>query len=242
MEDLSDFIASAVEFLVGGVLFTIALAFLIFGSTGLPEWHPDQISFLTDNSTVVAAVFVAVVYATGVVAESLSRGLFEFMLDRATVRTEAFATHPAAGAARATRVRSAGGWRERVTARVLGGGYSLQDLKAARAERERQRAQVMTWHVTLHGEVQGQLKRLRLERVFTVSVAITTLALALQGRWLYAAIALAAMVWLLGLVRSRFQRYCSRIALAYRLVEEDKLRQTAPQLDTRGPVPGEARR
>lgn len=236
METLSDFVDKAVEFLVGGMLFTMSVAFLISSGSTLPSLSDAEISLLSTNSTLVAIVFVAVAYAMGVVGESLARSPFEFLLDRMTVRTEAFC-RPGVGAptkegpgpgARST-------WRNRITEFVLGGEYTSRHLKLACAERERQRAIVMTCHVSLHAEVQGQLKRLRLERVFSLSLAVTAFSLAIRGQWQYAALGLVSTACMFVLVNSRLKRFCAAIERAYKLVVDEKLIQVAQGLSTSAP-------
>lgn len=228
MDSMSDFVASAVEFIVGGILFTIAVAFLVVTIAhpgSWPEMSQAQMDFVSANSTVLGIVFIAAAYAAGVVGESVARSSVELLLDRETVRSDAFQDPPphvrpkkkaAKPAPRPTR------WQQLktyLTERALGDDYTVAQLKVARDERERQRAVVMR-HEQLHSEVQGQLKRLRLERVFTLSLAITTVALGLRGDWSLFAITLVASVWGVWLVNTRFKRYCGSIARNHYLVDE----------------------
>jgi len=199
-----------------------------------PSLSADEISLLSANSTLVTIVFVAAAYAMGVVAESLARGPFEILLDRITVRTDAFFHGTGAtvnGEGSADGKRSA--WRNRIAEFGLGREYTIRQRNLARAERERQRAKVMTWHVSLHAEVQGQLKRLRLERVFALSLAVTAVSLGIRGHWQYAALGLVATAGMVWVVNTRFQRYCAAIARAYKLVDEENLK-LVPQGMTTG--------
>lgn len=225
LESLSEFVASAFEFLVGGILFTMSVVFLLTGGSTLPSLSESE-KLLPIDSTLVSIVFVALAYTMGVVGESVARSPFEILLDRITVRTDAFFQGNGApanqeGSASGTR----GTWRNRITELALGREYTIRQLDLARAERERQRAKVMTCHESLHAEVQGQLKRLRLERVFWLSMAVTTVALAIRGYWQYTALGLVFTVCLVWVVNTRFKRYCGAIARAYKLVEEENLKQ-----------------
>jgi hypothetical protein len=226
LENISDFFSNAVEFLVGGVLFSMSVAFLILAGSTVPRLNPYEVSLLSATATIILGLGVAVAYAMGVVAESLARSLFEILLDRITVRNEAFLpgnSAPAPGVAPAS--GKLGAWRNRITEFALGGEYTVRQRNVACDERERQRTKVMTCHVSLHAEVQGRLRRLRLERVFALSLAVTTFALVIRGQWRYAALGLvvtAAMVWL---VNMRLKRYCGAIAGGFRLVDEENMRQ-----------------
>lgn len=232
---MSDFVASAVEFIVGGILFTLAMAFLVVTLASPGEWPTlthSQMEFVSANTTLLGIIFIAAAYAAGVVGESLARSQVEWLLDRQTVRHRSFqdprpvltkkatTDHHSAPSELALRWTA---FKNRLTERALGGGYRVADLERARGERERQRAVVMTWHEQLHSEVQGQLKRLRLERVFTLSLAITALALALRQDWMLFGVAGLASLGGVWLVNTRFRRYCSSIALGHDLVTESKL-------------------
>ena len=240
MDTMSEFVASAVEFIVGGMLFTLAvLSLLLSGAT----FHPvdsQLVDLLSASTTLVAAVFVAISYVMGVVAESLARSMFEGLLDRVTVRTEAFRDphgHPSSEITVATHRR--GALRTRLIQFVLGDGFTTADRDAARAERERQRAVVMTFHVTLHSEVQGQLKRLRMERVFALSLLVTVASLVIRHEWGWAMTSGAALILSVWLVKGRLDRYAAAIARGHQRVEDDQLVQTSQQLNTSGALAGE---
>ena len=97
MESMSDFVASAVEFIVGGILFTLATAFLIvtlISPDGWPVLSERQMEFVSANTTLLGIIFIAASYAAGVIGESLARSQLEWLLDRQTVRHAAFQTPP----------------------------------------------------------------------------------------------------------------------------------------------------
>lgn len=225
METLSDFFASAVEFLVGGILFMMSVIFLVSAGFTLPILTQAQGELLKGYETLITLVLVALAYAMGVVAESLARSPFEFLLDRITVRTEAFL--PGNGGPVITQgsvpVRGSA-WRDRFTDFCLGGTYTVDHRYLARKERERQRMKVMTY-VTLHAEVQGQLKRLRLERVSSLCFAIIALGLAVRGQWQYAALVSACTAGMIWVVNTRFKRFCGAIVRTYDLVTQENLKQ-----------------
>jgi hypothetical protein len=232
VETLSDFFASAVEFLVGGVLFIVSVAFLLSAWLTLPHANASDKDLLTAYSTLITTVFVAAAYAMGVVAESLARSPFEVLLDRITVRTEAFLPDHGAGVRR--QAPPVGAWsarRIRITERFLGDGYTVDHRKAARAERERQRMKVMTCE-TLHAEVQGQLKRLRLERVSALCFFVIAVALVIRGHWQFAALALASTTGMVWVVNTRFRRFIGAIVRTYDLLIHESPPQISPGLST----------
>ena len=240
METLSGFVASAVEFIVGGILFTLAVLSVLL--SGVTYHHVDSqvVDLVSASTTLVAAVFVAISYAMGVVAESLARSMFEGLLDRVTVRTEAFRDphgHPSSVTTVATHRR--GALRSRLIELVLGDGFTVADRDAARAERERQRAVVMTFHVSLNSEVQGQLRRLRLERVFTLALMVAVVSLALRHDWLWVLGGGAALVLMVWLVKGRLERYAAAIARGSQRVEDDQMVQTSQQVSTSGAMVGD---
>lgn len=253
MESLSEFIAGAVEFVVCGILFLLAVLTLLW-SLGAPV--ADLVSSFKEvgGSSSAAVIFFALAYGTGVLTESLARWLFEVLLDRITVRTPAFqraATTPPSPppppmpgpdpvpatvtgprrdpASLRYHARDAirGGWATIVGAvvRVLlgyrsGSGvwYTLEDRAGCREERERQRAIVMRTEGPLAAEVQGHLKRLRVERVYTLSVAVVALAMAARGSFAWAALGAVATVVLTFLVHDRLVRYAKAIARCHGIV------------------------
>lgn len=255
MESLSEFIAGAVEFVVCGILFLLAVLTLLW-SLGAPVAELVSSFKEVGGSSSAAVIFFALAYGTGVLTESLARWLFEVLLDRITVRTPAFqratrtppsptqAPMPGAGpdpepapvtgprrdpASRRYHARDAirSAWATIVGAvvRVLlgyrsGSGvwYTLQDRASCREERERQRAIVMRTEGPLAAEVQGHLKRLRVERVYTLSVAVVALAMAARGSFAWAALGAVATVVLTFLVHDRLVRYAKAIARCHGIV------------------------
>jgi hypothetical protein len=226
VDSMSDFVASAVEFIVGGILVTLAAGFLVLTLVdphGWPTLSDQQMAFASANSTLLGIIFIAAAYAAGVVGEGLARVVMEPMLDRHTVRAKEFlpdelrarmdvkAAKADEAARRAIAVRR---WRTR---KLLGANYAMEHRTAARYQREAQRAVVMR-HDQLHSEVQGQLKRLRLERVFAFSLGLTTAALLLRGDWTLGAIAAASALIAARLVHERSGRFASSIARNHKLV------------------------
>ncbi|MEZ5194786.1 MAG: hypothetical protein R2734_21475, partial [Nocardioides sp.] len=115
--------------------------------------------------------------------------------------------------------------------------YSWNDLRRARDVREFQRARVMTMHEGFKFDIESQLKRLRLERVFLVSLLVATVSLvvrwvrdepgaAASSGWLVLA-AVAAAVLMVFLVHERFRRYASAIARGFSLVERGETQSPA---------------
>ena len=235
MEDLSEFVASVVEFLVGGVLFTIAVIILVSGIIkGMPPLSDAQARMLSPESALFTALFLAIAYAMGVVAEHIARGLFEVLLDRITVRRKEF-LDPSSVIGKGGDGEKMPAWRNRPTQFFLG-GYTIDQRNEARAERERQRAKVMTFHLSLHEEIQSQLKRLRLERVFTLSLAVVAVSLLLRGDIKYAVIATAFTGVLVWVVHDRLAWYCGAIVRYYKMVAEDNLTQTSSKVETGGSI------
>jgi hypothetical protein len=237
VDSMAEFIASAVEFLVGGIIFTIAVAFLLVGGS-VPRLRGDEIDFLSGNAALVAAVFVAIAYAAGVAAESLARGIFEILLDRVTVRSPAFRVRDPLGGN--TPGQSDHGltrqWN-RIHARALGRDYSARQCSLACEERERQRTEVLaSSKVLLNNEVQGQLKRLRLERVCSLSLVIVAVALLGRRHWTYASLAGVSAAWMAWLVHTRFQRYCSAISRSYKRLTEESDRERSLRANDDGSI------
>ncbi len=249
MDSFADFIASAVEFLVGGILFSLALVVLLFESVDTSALTAGQIALLSANSSLLFFIGIAIAYAVGVAAESMARWSFEWLLDRITVRTPQFLPTrvPLTAQDRPTTPRER--LRAWIVGLALGGqplaagdpsvGFTVQDRSAAREEREKQRSTVMTFHVSLYDDVQAQLKRLRLERVFALSLLVTTLALVGRSQWTAAGWSLCGLVVMSILVEARFGRYCKSIYRGYERVTEDRLRQTSGTVITgqAGPAP-----
>ncbi len=212
METLSDFVASAIEFIVGGIVFSSAIVLLIGVGADLPVVSDTTVALLTSYAPLVTVLFIAVAYAMGVIAESAARFAFEFLLERGTVRTAGFGAtpqHPGSGGP-TRRTRVARLW-EVVR---FGRGYTMESGRQAIAEREEQRVRVMTDPATLNGEVQSQLKRLRLERVVALSVVVSTLALFIARDWGWFAVSVGALAVMIFLVRDRSGRYCRSISRA----------------------------
>jgi hypothetical protein len=240
VEDLADLLASVFEFLVGGMLFTAALVFLALSTSAPSLATSDQLQTITSNTSLAVLVLVAFAYVMGVVAESLARELFEPLLDRVTVRNRAFARGDdgepnGALAERIEADATARGrrwlwWRQQKLRRVIGGDFSLHDCASTARERDRQRTKVMNAE-TLNHEVVSQLKRLRLERVFALSLAVAAPGLILRGDLGYGLVCIASVAVMIHLVQIRFRRYCDAIARVYRLDEEGALRGVLPTAD-----------
>lgn len=245
MDSFADFIASAVEFLVGGVLFSLALLVLLNNQIDVNALSQGQVDLLAANSSLLFFIGIAIAYAVGVAAESMARWSFEWLLDRITVRTPQFLPERIV----LTQAASAVSWyvrlRDGFVSACLGGQqlvadgprvpFTIADRTAARDEREKQRSTVMTWHVSLYDDVQAQLKRLRLERVMALSLLVTTGALVWRSSWTAAGWSFVGLVVVSILVHARFGRYCKSIRRGYERVSEDKLRQTSGAVITSQP-------
>jgi hypothetical protein len=236
VETLSEFFASAVEFLVGGVLFLLSLVFLLSVGVTVPKLTKDEMDLLSANATLIATVFLSAAYAMGVVAESLARSPFEFLLDRVTVRTKVFLplgdrTPPSepdgAPTSAPSRWRALQNW---FIVAGLGDNFTIDQRNLARDERERQRTAVMT-DESLHAEVQGQLKRLRLERVTTLCLAVTAFSFVIRGHWHYSEVAGAATICMGWVVKGRFRRFVGTIVRTYKLVDGEDPRHRGQRLN-----------
>ncbi|HRC18796.1 MAG TPA: hypothetical protein PLV11_11010 [Phycicoccus elongatus] len=249
MESLSEFIAGAVEFVVCGILFLLAVLSLMWS---LDAPVAQLVTSFKDigGSSSAAIMFFALAYGTGVLTESLARWLFEVLLDRITVRISAFQRPPTApapgtlgrdpGVAPLTGPRldpDSARFRSRQTIRLkwtafittvvrlmlgyrTGSGvwYTIDDRASCREERERQRALVMSTEGPLATEVQGHLKRLRVERVYTLSMAVVALALAIRGSLTGAILCAIASLVLTFLVHDRLIRYAKAIVRCHAIV------------------------
>ena len=97
-DSLSSFIASGIEFIVGGLMLLGSLAFLLLAV----GWEPPP--FLTDldlgsqdTSLVVLGVALAAAYAAGIIGEGVSRLVMEWDLTRVTAAHSPFKGHPERG-------------------------------------------------------------------------------------------------------------------------------------------------
>jgi hypothetical protein len=96
VEDLAKFFADIIEFIVGGVLFLASLA-LFVNAVSSASLHTvtddlgDAPQGLSGGYTVAA---LAVVYALGIVAEGVSRLLFEWRLAQLSVKLFPGEAHP----------------------------------------------------------------------------------------------------------------------------------------------------
>ncbi len=197
MDALSEFVASAIEFLVGGVLVTIPLIF--FFSEFANSINPNQFAnALMAYTTIVTMVAIALTYAVGVIAESLARALFEPLLDRITLSHDDFQTPGS-----------------------LDAQTRDERLRMTKKERERQRILVMRTEPALHAEIQGQLKRLRLERVATLSLILGAIAASRHGAWSLLPLLLGGAAILTLMVNVRFGRYCGSISRSAALLAKE---------------------
>ena len=190
VDDLTSFVAEIVEFVVSGVLFAGSLALLLLALPGVPT--VDHVpSWFDPGSTLAGLALVALAYAVGVVAEGLGRAAFERLLDRVT--HEQFTT-------------------------IDPDDFPDKDFPTPGDERERQRSAVKIAHPMLHGEVESQLKRLRIERVMALSLGIAALGLLVRAEWALAAACVVATLVLVWRVNDRFERYCRSIRNSFRAI------------------------
>jgi hypothetical protein len=94
-DSLSAFVASAIEFIIGGLMLIASVVFLVSN----PAWNlsirvtqADLSSLVNSRSDlVISIVALGAAYAVGVVGESACRGLLEWDLRRVTSREDRFA-------------------------------------------------------------------------------------------------------------------------------------------------------
>lgn len=211
-DDLSAFIASGIEFIVGGLLMLGSIAFVLLAV----EWNVpaflEDVAWSSDNSQVLlAVVLLAGAYVTGVIGEGTSRMLCEWDLDRATVRTEAFLKGPVAPVSSQALKQRWAAWRLNV---LDPDGFTRSHLDAAVKEREKQRT-MSRQNPEVHSDIDSQLKRLRLERTAVLCALLVTFGFAFAGEQLDMLVSAAVTAFLAVLVHKRFRRYCDTIARAY---------------------------
>lgn len=211
-DSLSSFIASGIEFIVGGLMLLSSSAFLLLAmGWEVPAFLADVHWNTQDASWVILGFALAAAYAAGVIGEGLSRLLLEWDLERVTVRTEDFLperTHRPAGTS----------LRDRWTAVRLGDGYTATDLSAAKAVREVQRSAVAV-HPGLLADIDSQLKRLRIERIAFLCSLLVALGFLWAHQWAELAVTVLVALVTLYLVHERFTRFCGSIARAHDNVE-----------------------
>jgi hypothetical protein len=224
-KDLQGFVAEGIEFIIGGTVFLASVVVLLFAVGWLPV--KDDVN-LSDQLGTAGVTFLAIAcaYAAGVIIEGASRLIFERVLDRMTLRLQAFWEEPAAPPPADPESTDEEPW-------FLGRGmgwhwnaeetlwewredkYTGAELKKCVARREYQRTHVMAAHPGLANEIGAQLKRLRLERIAFAS-GLVVMAAFLVSAQLWAAVAWAFVLLVLGLlVFQRLQRYAGTIARAY---------------------------
>ena len=242
-DSLSSFIASGIEFIVGGLMLLGATAFLLLAAGWeLPEFLSDVEWGSQDASLVVLAIALAAAYAAGVIGEGISRMMLEWDLDRLTVRNKDFEppppkpsalTQPAAATVSDTQQQaqpaaapisqarpssSAGRWRDRWARFTLGSDHTPEQLAERKKERERQRS-AAAMHPGLVVDIESQLKRLRIERVSFLSTLLVGVGFLWAHEWLELLVTVGFAGVLFSLVHERFRRYCGAIIRAYDRVE-----------------------
>lgn len=99
------------------------------------------------------------------------------------------------------------------------GYYSRDSCRQAERERERQRLAVaMSSHDGLQSDIDSQLKRLRLERITTLSLALVLVGFIIRGETVPALVSLGLLGVMISIVHGRFRRFCSAIARGYQLI------------------------
>ncbi len=219
METLSEFVASAIEFIVGGVLFLLSVAGAAVAVFHVRLDIKELAALGQAYSTAATAIFASLAYATGVFAESVARASFEWQLDRITVRTPEFLS--ARGALDVPPDWPWGRFRQALSRRLLGDGFTVADRTVARAERERQRWDVMRTDPGLYADIGGQLKRLRVERVVALCLAIVAFACLWSGHVTPGLFVVVAALGMGALVNARFERFVKAIKGGYRLMRTE---------------------
>ncbi len=252
-DDLSAFIADGIEFIVGGTLFIASVVFLLFAI----DWSPvEDLPKLSEElgSASAALLFLIVAYAAGVLIEGVSRMIFERVLDRKTLRREAFWHLPAVDPddlpqpkpkARPKWFLGSGkAWRPDPLDASKGGmeevEFTNHDLALCVFVREYQRAYVMTAHLGLADEIGSQLKRLRLERVAFTSAAVVGIGFLVSGQWTELLVWMGVLAVIFVIVRQRLDRYCNAIARGF--VAGQTLKQKDAGTETELPEDGQIRR
>lgn len=248
MDDLTDFVASTLEFIVSGVLFTAAAVFVGVSWAGAPNITADEMAWLKATPSLVIIGVVAFAYAAGVLAESFARAIFEPWLDRITVRRTEFQEAPLDAESKESKtetedeasvdaplgaeIRESGTetskavivgmaaerdlktrWKEW----TLGDGFTAQDCADRCKGREQQRTVVMTLHPAVFAEVQSQLTRLRLERVFALSSGLVVIAFLFQREFVYASVSTIGASVVVWAVKARLDRYCGAISRGFKI-------------------------
>lgn len=211
MGDLAKYIAEVIEFVVAGVLVLFSLLLM-----GYVVVHPDlaalptDLPFLTSLGGLLPVVGVALIYALGILAEGISRIMFEHGLGELTADKIKEQT------SKKDREKL-----ERKLSKADVDGLTRGEAESHRRDlevdhyvglREEWRMYVLAHSASLNAQVDGQLKRLRIERAAALSGGISSLALLLdvartathEGRpvralvlvGLVLAAAVAARVWL----------------------------------------------
>ena len=157
MGDLAKYIAEVVEFVVAGVLVFFSL--LLLGYVVVrPDLAalPDELPFLSSLGGLLPVVGVALIYALGIIAEGMSRIMFEHGLGELT--HEKLKHHRSARRAEPDAAHKA-------------------EVAHYEGVREEWRMYVLAHSASLNAQVDGQLKRLRIERAAALSGGISSLAL-----------------------------------------------------------------
>lgn len=226
MEDLAKFFADIIEFVVGGVFFLASLLLLANAIA------PDAMESLYDDlkhapdgfNGVYALAAVAVVYAMGIVAEGVSRVIFERRLD--TLTRDKFHQHdqlPVKAASKAGQPDlRADPWfpEQRAWLRELRKRFARSDRELIdRCVELRERWRIESVDHGLTVPIDYQLKRLRIERTLALSSAIAAVGL-LASHLGLAFLLVACTVLGYYLVNERFQRFLSAIARCHAQVRE----------------------
>ena len=175
MGDLAKYIAEVVEFVVAGVLvfFSLLLLGYVVVRPDLADL-PADLPFLASLGGLLPVVGVALIYALGIIAEGMSRILFEHGLGELTAAKLATKATPAQKKALQEKVaaaESAASPKDRAKA-----GHKVE-VAHYEGVREEWRMYVLAHSASLNAQVDGQLKRLRIERAAALSGGIGSIAL-----------------------------------------------------------------
>jgi len=197
-ETLSRFIAASVEFIVGGILLCTSLLLVLIQVPDVRSGLDTALGhrWIADIPHGALAVFgLCIAYAVGIFAESSSRILLERRLDSITAKQ--FSPEPVVGAPR-----------------------RLGKVKREQAQKRREQARlnILLQRANVYREIESQLRRMRLERIWFLSLGLfwlSSFAHALVTHtwtWIIiCVVTMAALAVSFLVVNERFVRFCTAI-------------------------------
>jgi hypothetical protein len=226
MGDLAKYIAEVIEFVVAGVLvlFSLLLLGYVLARPDLADL-PDELPLLTSMGALLPVVGIALVYALGILAEGMSRVVFEHGLAELTVqRLDGRGSEAMEKNFQSKRAELVD--REIADRKLAAAALHTEQVAYYENLREDYRMSVLARSPSLTTQVEGQLKRLRIERATALSGSICTLALVIdfvlragdEGLWLRTVLLAtcvlitACAIWLSTV---RLRRYLGSIIRCY---------------------------